>query len=347
MHRALARMSTQHGLITRRQALESGLSPERLAQLVRTRAWVCVRRGVYATAEAWADWDEHVARPCARARAVHLVTPSPHVLSHDSAAHLHGLAVLRPRSPLVHLTRPELRSSRTRQGVKHHGARFWQTQVETVDGLPVLDPARTAADMAREHGVMGGLPTFDSALRAGVPRSRLEAVVASMRGWPDVAAPRECLDLADPGAENVAESLARHLVEELGLEPATDTQFPVRTPRGVVWCDLRVGCHVFEFDGRIKYLRVDEGGVADRPAAEVIWAEKLRERDIAAAGLGVSRIVWDDFWGASRALAKRRLLAEYAATRDRLGEQLPAHLAEVAAQVRADRGPGGRPVSHP
>jgi hypothetical protein len=158
-----------------------------------------------------------------------------------------------------------------------------------------------------------------------------------MRGWPDVAAPRECLALADPGAESVAESLGRHLVDELGLGPVLETQFPVSTPRGTVWCDLRVGCHVFEVDGFIKYLPESEGGVASQPAAEVIWKEKLRERDLNAAGLGVSRIIWADFWGTGRREALDRLRGEYELTRQRHGEQLPAHLTEFARRMRGLR----------
>ena len=45
---------------------------------------------------------------------------------------------------------------------------------------------------------------------------------------------------------------------------------------------MRIGCHVFEFDGRVKYRRTEDGGVADRPPDEVVWEEKKRERLICA-----------------------------------------------------------------
>jgi hypothetical protein len=127
-------------------------------------------------------------------------------------------------------------------------------------------------------------------------------------------------------------------VLELGIGDP-QPQFAVRLDGRVVWCDLCVGNHVFEFDGRIKYRPVSEGGVATESAEEVVWAEKERERLVCAEGLGVSRIVWSDFFGAARDRARRRLLAEYAVTVNRFGTRLPDHLAEFARLHSYDRVP--------
>ena len=124
--------------------------------------------------------------------------------------------------------------------------------------------------------------------------------------WPNITRSREAVVYADPGAESVGESLSRILLDELGLGPV-ETQFAVRLPTGTVWCDMRIGCHVFEFDGRVKYRRPEQGGLADRPADEVVWDEKKRERLICAEGLGLSRIIWEDLWGAARERTKARL----------------------------------------
>lgn len=335
MHpRVLAHVTANGGLITRREALTCGLTVKELARLVRTGAWVTVRRGVFAPASTWETLDDDVGRPLLRARAVHLTTPTAHVLSHDSAAHAWGLPILRPTLQRVHLTRPGLRSAQVRHEIKHHGARYGLSEVSTANGLPVLDMARTAVDMAREYGVRGGLPTFDAALRAGVARTQLWDVIDRMRGWPDVAAPRVCADLADPGAESVIESLGRELLVEMGLgEP--DTQFPVRISDGrVMWCDIRIGCHVFEMEGRIKLTPRSRGGVADADPDEVRWQQRKRERDVCAEGLGMSFLFWDDFFGAARDRAKQRLQREWEATVARHGTRLPAHLAEFARRVR-------------
>ena len=46
--RVLALMSTQHGLVTRRQAVEAGMSTDQIDRLVRRKTWTVVRKGVYA-----------------------------------------------------------------------------------------------------------------------------------------------------------------------------------------------------------------------------------------------------------------------------------------------------------
>jgi Transcriptional regulator, AbiEi antitoxin len=336
--RLCARISANRGLVTRPEVLACGLSGDQLTRLLRAGELVVVRRGVYARAADWEVWDQYVERPRQRARAAHLTTRTDHVLSHDSAAHELGLAILRPREELVHITRPLCRAARTRNGVKHHGARYQPGQVVDAGGVPVLDAARTACDMAREYGIQGGLPTFDAAMRTGVTRDQFHAAVQDMAGWPDVLAPRACIELADPGAESVAETLGRLLVMEVvGPDVEIETQFPVMTVRGVMWCDLRVGCHVFEVDGRLKYRREAEGGVADRPVEDVVWEEKVRERDVCAEGLGMSRIIWEDFWGRQRPQAVARLRQDHSRTRESLGDLLPPHLAEFAARMRGRR----------
>jgi hypothetical protein len=96
---------------------------------------------------------------------------------------------------------------------------------------------------------------------------------------------------------------------------------------------------VFEFDGRVKYQRIEDGGLAGRPADEVVWEEKKRERLVCAEGLGCSRILWEDLWGAARQRALVRLRREYAVTAARFGVVLPARLAEYARRVRGRRVP--------
>ncbi len=51
------------------------------------------------------------------------------VASHDSSAHEHGLEILNPPDPHVHITRPGSTSAWTEYGVKHHLARYREEQV--------------------------------------------------------------------------------------------------------------------------------------------------------------------------------------------------------------------------
>jgi len=333
---ALAHLATNGGLITRGHALDLGLSPLAIRALLR-REWVVVRRGVYAEAETWEALDDYRGRPLLRAHAAILTMRRGWVLSHDSAAHQQGLDILTPDVPLVHVTRPGHTNAWTQHGVSHHLARYRKDQVVTIDAHPCLDVARTACDIARERGVEHGVAAMDSALRRGVPREALWAAVAPMTSWPHVTEVRDAIELADPGAANPAETRARTLVREMGIGEV-ETQFPLMLGDRLVWCDLRVGRHVFEFDGRVKYRRVEDGGVADRPIDQVVWEEKLRERLIRAEGFGVSRILAPDLHPDRRRAAKARLRAEYDVTVARFGTDLPPHVARTAAELRGRHG---------
>lgn len=334
--RVIAEVASGEGLVVARRLHERGFSPRRVADWVRAGELVAVRRGVYTTAELWASWDEFRQRPLARIRAAELTLTLPHVFSHDSAALLHGLPLLRPQDAAVFITREHVQGSRTRYGVHHHGAAYTASQVVTIDGLQVLDVARTVADLGRTHGYRAGLVAADGALQLGVPRGLLMAAYRPMYCWPGITDVRAAVEDSDPGAESAGETLARELVRELGLGPI-ETQFPVVVRSGVKWCDLRVGCHLFEFDGRLKIRSVGRGGVAEAEVEQVLWDERRRQQEICALGLGMSRLTWDDFWGAARDRARRRLAEEYAVTEARFGSTLPAHLEESARRLRGRR----------
>ncbi len=253
------------GVVTARRLAELGIPGRLVAEWCRRGLLVPVRRGVYTTRDLWDSWDEYVARPTARIRAAHLTLRIPHVFSHDSAAILHAVRLLRPQDAAVHITRDDLRGSRSRFGIEHHGARVDQSRIRRVRGLDVLDVPRTVTDLAREHGYLAGLVAADGALHAGTPRSELWAAAAEMDRWPYSLTVQAVVEDADEGSESVGETLMRDLVVGILGEEA-ETQFPVLTRRGIRWCDLRVGRHLFEFDGRIKYQN-RRGRRARRPRA--------------------------------------------------------------------------------
>ena len=323
--------------MTRRQALEAGYSPPELRGLLKPDGdWVTVRRGIYLKRERWEECDEDQ-QWWLRDRAAHLSMSKRHVLSHDSAARGLGLKLLTPDTRLTHITRPGVGGSRTEHGVKHHLGRVAPLRLTAVDGVRLTGIARTALDIAREHGFEAGVVTVDSARRAGATLTALRRELALMRSWPGVNTARAVAAFSDPGAESPGESLARILVSELGIG-SPETQFPVRLGDArVAWTDLRVGCHIFEFDGRVKYRSREDGGVASGNLGDVLWEEKTRQDAICSEGLGMSRIVWGDLWGQARAVTLSRLRGEHALTVARFGEQLPARLAEFAESLRSER----------
>src|SRR4051812_13869095 len=142
-------LTHQHGLILRRQALAAGMTVQQLTVLLRRGEWVAVRRGVYTTRAHWDSLEPHVGRPRLEVWAATLTTRSPHSVSHDSAAYLHGLPILAATPRLVHVTRIGVLGGRTRHGIKHHKAPVNTDHIGFIDDHPVLDVPRTVADIGR------------------------------------------------------------------------------------------------------------------------------------------------------------------------------------------------------
>jgi len=307
--------------VLRRQALRAGLAPLEIDRQVRAGEWVAVRRGVYVTSLLWDSLDEFVGRPRMRAMAASRNMFAFHALSHDSAALMHGIEILAASPELVHVTRHGVLGSRTKHGVKHHKAPHRPGQLLEIGGIWVLDQARTVVDIGREHGRRYGVPAADSYLRHGFPRSDLWSAVEPMRCWPGVTEARASVDLADGRADNPAESLGRLMATELG-EGEVEPQFGLTDGRRTVWCDLRIGRHVIEVDGRVKYRPVDEGGLADVDPGEVLWREKQRQDFVCGFKLGVSRVTFVDLLPTNWKSTKRRVHRELLDTRARFGSTI-------------------------
>lgn len=311
------------GVFTRRDAVECGYTERELKTMTGHRgAWVVVRRGCYAERSVWEDLAED-GRYLLLVRAAQLAMSLDAVVSHGSAAAALGMP-LRPRwRDLAHVTRPGVRGCRTENGVKHHLGAVPEGDVVTVDGVRATAPARTALDLAREHGFEDGVVAADAALRLGATRDDFARTLGLMRSWPGVTAARAAAELADGGAQTIGETLLRLMVLELRIG-TPQTQFVIEEGGRRAEIDLRVGRHLFEFDGRIKYVGRTAGGVADEPPEQVVWREKQREDWVRRAhgGYGMSRVVWHEMFGAARKATLRRLFEDFQATSRRFGDAM-------------------------
>lgn len=318
--RLRALCSEQRGVFTRRQAVECGCTERELKTRTGARGdWAIVRRGVYAERSLW-DVLGADDRYRLRVRAALLCASKPAVASGPSSAALLGIPLSPHWMELVHVTRPGVTGSRTEGGVKHHLAAYPESDVVEVDGLSVLGLARTAVDIGRELGFTDGVIAADAALRLGATEEQLETVLHLMRSWPFVTRARQAAAVADGGAQSIGETLLRLLVLELGIG-RPETQF-VAVDRGRrAEVDLRVRRHLFEFDGKVKYLRREQGGVADLAPEEVVWREKQREDWLRNhdGGYGMSRVVWAELLGRAREETKRRLAHDFAESQRRYG----------------------------
>jgi hypothetical protein len=325
----------QGGVVTRRQALAHGYSIAEIRRLTRSGApWVVVRRGAYAEREVWETARPYDGQALLHDRAVSLMVEPEHLMSHDSAARSYGVPFLAPPAGLSHVTRYGVGGSRTHYGVKHHLTQLGLLNTEEHAGMRVTGFARTVVDLGREHGWFSGMVAADHALMTGLEKADLWAELAVMRCWPGVTEARAGIDRARAGAESVGESVTRPFLAEIGLDDL-DLQFPVKLNDRVAWVDLRIGCHLVEFDGRKKYLRAERGGVADRPVEDIVWDERQRQLAVCRRGFGMSRLTWNEVMGSERKAAQRRVLAEYHETCARYGAVLPEELAREAAEIRA------------
>jgi hypothetical protein len=325
----VAAADRQHGIFSRAQALRAGYTEREVKALTRPEGeWAVVRLGVYCERHLLDPLDAR-ARWLLKDRAAVLSSRRPATLSHDSAARLLGIDTLDPPSPASHLTLYGPRGARTNSGLTRHRD-LQPLCVERRDDLVATSYARTAVDIARWHGYRRGLVAIDSARWLGVPKADFEAELARMTHHPHIARAHAALADSDSGAESVLESLGRELVASMGIGEV-QTQFAVRLVGGrVVWCDIRVGCHLFECEGMLKLVPSDRGGVASDTPEAVVWKQQARRTDICAEGFGMSRIVWADCFGPGREKARDRLRKEYAVTEARFGRVPAPHLLEFA-----------------
>jgi len=140
----------QWGLVTTAQARTLGVSAQRVARLTNQGSLERITHGVYRVAgapphplddlrAAWLTVD-----PSRRA-AERLRGPGPAVVSHRSAASLHGLGDL--AADLHDFTTPDRKQSR-RPDIRLHRGHLAAREWTVVDGLPVTTVLRTVEDLA-------------------------------------------------------------------------------------------------------------------------------------------------------------------------------------------------------
>ena len=176
--------------------------------------------------------------------------------------------ILEPPIPLVHVTRYGVTGAWTRHGIKHHLAPFGRDQKMQVGDLQSIGPgahrgrhrprARRAVRRDRVRRGDATRRTVASALERG---RRGDDELALRR--PDTSRRR----LRRPGRRA---TWPRPWVGCWSPSSASGTS--TRSSRsssrtaGWSWGDIRVGRHLFEVDGKVKYTPVEDGGVATEAA---------------------------------------------------------------------------------
>ncbi|MET0189702.1 MAG: type IV toxin-antitoxin system AbiEi family antitoxin domain-containing protein, partial [Pseudonocardia sediminis] len=137
-------------LRTRSELLASGVTDAEVRRLRRRGEVTTLRRGAYcsATDERLRDPD---ARHVLRVRATFPVLAEGSVVSHISAAAVHGLPIWNVDRDRVHVTRDAAGGGRRSPTLHVHVAPLAPDDVVTVDEMAVTSVARTVVDIARDR----------------------------------------------------------------------------------------------------------------------------------------------------------------------------------------------------
>jgi predicted transcriptional regulator of viral defense system len=294
------------GLLPAHALREAGVSPPRLQRLRSEGVLHSVRRGIYVAGEHWRAADANE-RYRLMVRATVLAVGHPPVLSHHSAAVLHGLPIIGSWPRTVHTINSEATGGNNARFTTGHRGPAPET-VETIAGCQVTSLARTLVDVAATSSLLVGVTMLDHALRVEGDRPALTketlyrelALVNPRRGRRQAT---QAIAFANPLSANPGETLSRVRIFQLGFEvPELQVCFP-RILGGNAYVDFwwpRVR-KIGEFDGLLKYRA---GPVlAGRDPGSVVWQEKQREDELRA------RVNSFDRWGWDLALSPERFHA--------------------------------------
>ncbi|MGO4615701.1 type IV toxin-antitoxin system AbiEi family antitoxin domain-containing protein [Nocardia sp. 2YAB30] len=280
-------------LISRQQALASGLSDKDLRRLCRTGRWQRLRAGHYLNSP---GCDLSVTgRHLLMALATAETTCDSAITSHCSAAVLHGMSTWDIPLDRVHLTRDRINGGRMGRRVVVHSARLEPDEITLVNGIRVTTPARTIIDIARSEGFEQSVALGDSALRQGLTTiAELQEHVRQARHRPGCRKATQVVGFLDGRSESTGESLSRIVLHRCGL-PAPELQARVFSDDEIcvgrvdfLFADLGV---IGEFDGNTEYQSALGG---PRTPEQIVITEKNREDRLRALGWIVVRWTWDD-----------------------------------------------------
>jgi len=282
------------GPLLRPALLAAGFADDELRKLRRSGLLTAIERGAYLDSSDPRLRDRAARHGLLVAAAIPRVAADA-VVSHVSAAVLHGLPVWNLPLRRVHVTRPRRTGGGLTGRLHVHTAPLDTDEIVFVGGIAVTSPARTIADIARRAPFEQAVVIADNALyRHLTSPPELAAAVSRADRWPGAPAARRVAEFADGRSESVGESRSRVAIARAGLPPPVPQWEVVRFDGHVLgrvdfaWPKLRV---VGEFDGRVKYGRLLRPG---QDPGDVVFAEKLREDAIRAEDLRFGRWTWTE-----------------------------------------------------
>ncbi len=246
----------QPGLFSRTEALGAGYTDDDLRRARAHGTLYTVRRGYFVRTEVFQSLDSH-ARHSMLARAIYLESSTQAVLSHVSAAVLHGMDMW--DIPLEKVTLTIGRSYASKHG-RHrilHGQPLPRGDWTEIDGLAVTTPARTIVDLARSMPLVPSVCIGDYALRTGlVTIDDLLLGVTGARNRTGIAKARQAIGMMSNRSESVGHTRSRILLDTLPLPSPQLNQLMYDEDGSLVGAaDFLYPHHgvVGEFDGSDRY----------------------------------------------------------------------------------------------
>ena len=270
---------SQNGLVTGEQAISAGLSRWVIRQRVRLGEWTCLGGDTYLIHGA----------PSAMVRLRAAVLALSAVVSHQSAAQLHGLGYGRFAGAVA--TVPS-RCTYRFDGVQvHQSTDLDRRHVTHVAGLPVTNPNRTIFDLASVTEIDELLGIAQKALAGrNVTFEGLAGILDELgrRGRPGTTRFRELLEEVSPGyvvPESVMEEKMIRLLSTSDL-PMPTVQMPLP------WRGLAKGRVDFAYEDARVVIECD--GRRWHTTMEAFETDRRRDNLAQLNGWRVLRFTWND-----------------------------------------------------
>ncbi|MBB6170467.1 hypothetical protein HNR23_000527 [Nocardiopsis mwathae] len=290
---AQALAASQHGVLSRHQAVECGLSAGRIDRLVRKRRWRCLRAGIYLVR------GDPVPALAARVMAVQLAYGPRAVAVGPTAARLWRMQgpLSGPGYEHLHITVPG-RSGGSLVGLRLHGWDVPPGETTLYKGIRLSTPGRTLRDTVLLADRYAAVSVIDSALHQGlIDTGDLAELEEANGGRAGAARTRTWWGQADGRAHSTFETRIRLICADAGIPPES-LQHPVYDATGrlaghadLAWPSRGV---IVEADGRDPHSlpgalftdRRRQNRIASSPGRLVLlrftWSDLQHPREIVA-----------------------------------------------------------------